>query len=348
MKNLSSMNPMKKINVAVIGAGYWGPNLIRNFAQIEKANLAYVCDIDEKKLEAAKKIYPYIRITKDYHEILRDKDVDAIVIALPVGLHYKLAKDALEAGKNVLIEKPFTSSVKQAQELVSIAKKNKLALMVDHTFEYSEPIKKMKEIINSGELGDIYYVRAEWLNLGLLQPDVNVIWDLATHIISIINYALNQVPKKVSANATGYLRESIPEVGHLHLKYGNGMTAFLTVSWLEPRKTRCITIVGNKKMLVYDLTNTEEQIKIYHKGVDITKIGDERQHRINYKYGDIYSPQIKNIEPLNTMCAHFIDCIVEGKTPSSDGMSGLNVVKILEASDKSLKERREIELNEDD
>ncbi len=338
---------MKKINVAVIGAGYWGPNLIRNFAQIEKAHVTYVCDLDEKKLDSIKKVYTYIKTTNNYHEILKDKDVDAIVIALPVGIHHRIAKDALEVGKNVLIEKPLTSSVKQAEELVELAKKNKLILMVDHTFEYSEPIRKMKEIISSGELGDVYYVRAEWLNLGLLQPDVNVIWDLATHIISIINYALGQIPVKLSANATGYLRENIPEVGHLHLKYENGMTAFLTVSWLEPRKTRCITIVGNKKMLVYDLTNTEEQIKIYHKGVDITKIGDERQHRINYKYGDIYSPQIKNIEPLSTMCAHFIDCIIEGKKPISDGVSGLNVVKILEASDKSLKERKEISLGDD-
>lgn len=337
-----------KIKVAVIGCGYWGPNLIRNFSQIGSADLYYICDIDKKKMEPIKKTYPYVKTTTDYKEILKDPEVDAVAIALPVAKHHPIAKEVLLSGKHVLIEKPMAASVKEAKELVKLAREKNKIIMIDHTFEYSESINKIKKIIESKELGDIYYLKADWLNLGLLQPDVNVVWDLIPHIVSIISYVSNMLPLSLSANAGAYIRKEIPEIAHVHIKFQKGLTAYTTVSWLEPRKTRSITIVGSKKMLVYDLTNEEEPVKIYDKGVDLTDVKDTRQFRLNYRYGDVYSPNIKNVEPLKTMCSHFADCIINNKTPRSDGLSGLNIVKILEAVDLSLKEKgKEIVLEND-
>ena len=326
------------VKVGVIGCGYWGPNLVRNFSQIETTDMDYICDLDEKRMEPIKKTYPTLKMTKTYRSVIEDSEVDAVVIATPHASHFKLAKEALLNNKHVLVEKPMTASTKEAKELIETAKEKNKILMVDHTFEYAQAINKMKDIIKSGELGEVYYIRGEWFNLGLLQPDVNVIWDLATHILSIINYVSEMKPVSLNANAGAYLRKDIPEIAHIYLRFPRNITAYMTVSWLEPRKTRRITIVGNKKMLVYDLTNEEEQIKIYDKGVDVTNIsGDIRQLRINYRYGDIYSPNTKNIESMRVMCTHFADCIINNKEPISNGLSGLNVVKILEASEESLK-----------
>ena len=326
------------VNVGVIGCGYWGPNLIRNFSQIEATNMYSICDLDEGKMAYIKKTYPNTRTTTNYEYMLKDHQVDAVVVATPVALHFKIAKEALLNDKHVLVEKPITASVKEAEELIKIAKEKGRVLMVDHTFEYSQAVIKMKEIINSGEIGQIYYVRAEWLNLGLLQRDVNVIWDLATHITSIISYVSKMKPVSLRANTGAYLRKGIPEIANIHIKFPRNTAVYMTVSWLEPKKTRRITIVGNKKTLAYDLTNTEEQIKIYDRGVDLTDISEDiRQLRVNYRYGDIYSPNIKNIEPLHVMCSHFADCVINNKQPISDGLSGLNVVKILEASEESLR-----------
>ncbi|MAG08703.1 oxidoreductase [Candidatus Woesearchaeota archaeon] len=325
------------IKVGVIGYGYWGPNLARNFSQIDSTELYYVSDLDSSKTDQVKKIYPNVKTSADYKDILNDPDVDAIVIAVPVAKHFEIAKEGLLHGKNVLIEKPMTASVKEAEELVELAKSKNKVLMVDHTFEYELAIDRVKEIIESGELGDIFYFRADWLNLGLLQPDVNVIWDLATHIVSIISYVSKMEPVSLSANASAFIRGEIPEVANIHLKYPKGITAYIMVSWLEPRKTRSITIAGSKKMLVYDLTNEEEKIKIYDKGVDLAgNIDNVRELKVNYRYGDIYSPNVKKVEPLSSMCSHFADCIADKKEPRSSGLSGLNVVRILEASQKSL------------
>ncbi len=338
---------MKEIKIGVIGCGYWGPNLIRNFSQIDSTELYYVCDLDESKMVSAKKTYPSVKTTANFMDVINDPLVDAVVVALPVAKHYPIAKEALLNGKHVLLEKPMTSSSSEAEELIKIASEKNLILMVDHTFEYSQPIRMIKEIISKGDLGDIYYMRADWLNLGLLQPDVNVIWDLATHVISIINFVSGMTPERVSANGGGYIRNDIPEVANLHIKYAGGARAYATVSWVEPKKTRSLTIVGSKKMLVYDLMNEEEPIKIYDKGVDLTKeIENPDQHRIDYRYGDVYSPNVKNIEPLKTMCQHFANCVLGGDKPISDGLSGLNVVKVLEFSEESLKRGEEISLND--
>lgn len=325
------------LKIGVIGCGYWGPNLIRNFNQIEATNVCYVCDLDETKTEPIKKTYPAVKVTKNYKDVLSDPQVDAVVIATPVAFHFDLAKAALLSDKHVLIEKPMASSVAQAQELVQIAGQQNKVLMVDHTFEYAEAINKIKDIVDSGQLGQLYYMRGEWLNLGLLQPDINVIWDLATHIFSIVNYVSGLKPVSLNANAGAYVRKDIQEVAHIHVKFMQNVCMDMAVSWLEPKKTRMLTIVGDKKMLVYDLTNTEEQIKIYDKGVAITNMSEDmRQLRINYRYGDICSPNVKNIESLSVMCSHFADCIINNTRPRSDGLSGLNIVKMLEASQKSL------------
>ena len=250
------------VKVGVIGCGYWGPNLIRNFSQIETTDMYYICDLDEKETDSIKKAYPSVKATKDCQEMIEDPQVDAVVIATPVASHFKLAKESLLNNKHVLVEKPMTTSTKEAKDLIEIAKEKNRILMVDHTFEYAEAINKMKEIIESGEIGNLYYVRAEWFNLGLLQPDVNVIWDLAIHISSIITYVSGMKPLSLNANAGAYVRKNIPEIAHIHVKFPRDITAYMTVSWLEPRKTRRVTVVGGKKMLVYDLTNEEEQIKM--------------------------------------------------------------------------------------
>jgi len=326
-----------KIKIGVIGCGYWGPNLIRNFNNIGEAEILYICDIDEMKLSSIKDNYPKVKTTKDYKEILKDPDVDAVLVALPVFLHYPIAKDALLHNKHVLVEKPMTSNSEQAKELIEIAREKNKVLMVDHTFEYSEPIKKIKEIVDSGDLGDIYYIRAEWLNLGLLQPDVHVVWDLAPHIISIIGYVTGLKPESLNAHAKGYIREDIPEIAHININFENGVSAYITTGWLEPKKTRTMTIVGSKKLLVFDLINKEESVRVYDKSVKIIKVDDIRNVKLHYKYGDTISYNIKDVESLNTMCRHFVDCIINNKKPQSDGESGLRVVKVLEKIDESLR-----------
>jgi len=337
-----------KLKVGIIGCGYFGSNLIRNFSQIDSTELYYACDLDENKLTPIKKNYPRIKITSNYREILSDPEVNMVVIAVPALKHHEIAKEALIYNKHVLVEKPMTVSAEEARELIELARQRNKILMVDHTLEYAEQINKMKEIIDSGELGDIYYIRANWLNLGLLQPDVNVIWDLAVHLISLASYITSKKPVAVSANAKGHIRENISEVANINIKFDNKMSAYLTVSWIEPLKTRTIVIVGSRKLLVFDLKNEEEPIKIYDKGIELTKVDYAQQFKIEYRYGDIHSPNIENIEPLRTMCLHFIDCVKNNKKPRSDGESGLRVIKVLEAIDKSLKNKGiEITLEDD-
>jgi len=315
-----------------------GKSLSTACSSLEEANLYYVCDLSESLLKNIAHTYTSIKTTTNYEDILRDEKVDAVVIAVPAEHHHKLAKEALLSGKHVLVEKPMAANAEEAKELIKVAEQQNKILMVDHTFEYSGAINKMKSIIESGELGDIHYFSAQWLNLGLLQPDVDVMWDLATHIISIISYAGNMRPVSVSAVGKPHVRDKISEMAHLHLRFPQGAVAYITVSWLEPRKTRTLTIVGSKKMLVYDLINDEEPIKIFDKGVDIsTDPNDIKQFRINYRYGDIYSPNTKLVEPLRSMCSHFAECIQKNQQPISGGEVGLEVVKILESAENSLK-----------
>jgi len=334
------------INIGIIGCGYWGPNLIRNFSQSKDCKVVYCCDLDENRLNHIKKKYPSIKTTKNYQDILKDENVDAAAIATPVHTHFKIAKEALLNQKHVLIEKPLTDNSKDAEELIRTAKQNNRVLMVDHTFEYTPPVNKIKELIEKGELGDIFTIDMIRVNLGLFQKDINVIWDLAPHDISILNYILKSQPLSVRAIGESFIQEGIEDDARLILKYPNKVSANIHLSWLDPCKIRRTTIVGNKKMLVYEDTEPLEKIKIYNKGVAIQKNNLPRdkyydtfeEFQLVYRSGDVYSPKLDLIEPLNVMCSHFIGCIQNNKTPRSDGLSGLRVVKIIEAAQQSLKE----------
>ena len=327
----------KTIKIAVVGCGYWGPNLIRNFYEIPKSEVLVCCDLNRIKLENIKRKYHFMTITEKFSDILNNKDIDAVAVATPPGTHYKLARDILLANKHVFIEKPITLNSKDAEDLIKIAKQKKRILMVGHTFEYSPAVNKLKELINSGELGKIHYIYTNRLNLGLFQ-NTNVIWDLATHDISIVLYLSNKKPVSVLAKGKSHIQEGIEDVAFITLTFEDGSIAHFHVSWLDPCKVRKTVIVGDKKMVVYDDVEPLEKLKVYEKGVskhdDYSTFGE---FQLSYNYGDIIIPKIDNAEPLKIECTHFLDCIETGKTPRSSGEVGLLVVKILEAAEKSVK-----------
>jgi len=336
---------IKLVNIGVIGCGYWGPNLIRNFSQIKDCKVLWCADLSDERLQHIKEIYPSVQATKSYMDINNDKNVDAVAIATPVSSHFEQAKKALESGKHVLVEKPITSNSKDAEELIRIADKNKRILMVDHTFEYSPAVNKIKEIIDSGELGKIFTIDMIRVNLGLFQKDINVVWDLAPHDISILLFLLDKMPLSASADGVDFVQKGIEDDAHLALKFPDRVMAHMHVSWLDPLKIRKVTIVGNRKMLVYDDTAQNERVKIYDKGVNLEKNSLPRDEyystwegfKLVYRSGDVNIPRIEEKEPLSIMCRHFIDCIKTGKRPVSDGNSGLRVVKVIETLQESLK-----------
>lgn len=327
------------INIGIIGCGYWGPNLIRNFTQLGSANMQIACDKDTERLERMQSLYPALQTTTSTDQLFDDPDLDCVGIATPVNTHFPLAKAALEAGKHVFVEKPLTHSVDTCRTLIRVAEKHDRILMVGHTFEYTAAVNKIKEIIDAGELGEPLYIDSVRLNLGLFQPDINVCWDLAPHDISIITYLVNKLPVSVNCQGTSHYRKGIEDVANMTLKYENGLIAFLRTSWLDPNKIRKTTIVGTNKMLVYNDVESQEKIKIYDKGVDTPPYYDTYgDFQFAYRYGDIYSPRIEGYEPLRCQCEHFLECVETGSPPRSDGYSGLRVVSVLEAASKSLKQ----------
>lgn len=333
------------INLGIIGCGYWGPNLVRNFNGISGADVTHCADLDEGRLSHVKSLYPKTFVTKEYRNILSEKAVDAVIVATPIDTHYKIVKDALNAGKHVLVEKPITNSYEDAKELIKISEKNKKVLMVDHTFEYSSPVIKIKEMIDKDELGKIFTIDMIRVNLGLFQEKVNVVWDLAPHDVSMLLYLMKDMPLEVRAIGQSYIRDGIEDDAHINLMFKNKVMANIHVSWLDPCKIRRMTIVGNKKMLVFDDIVQEEKIKIYDKGVTIQKNNIPKQPYydtyeqwvLTYRSGDVHAPKIENKEPLGIMANHFIDCVKNNKKPLTDGYSGLRVVKVLEAAQQSLK-----------
>lgn len=328
---------MDKLNVAVVGCGYWGPNLIRNFNQLPGCSMNICCDLDNEALVRMKSLYPNIETTTKLDDILNDSSIDAVAIATPVYTHLDLSKKCLEHHKHVMVEKPLASSTEQCQILVKLAEQKNRTLMVGHTFEYTAAVNKAKEIVNSGELGEIFYISSERVNLGLFQPDINVIWDLAPHDISIILYILDDFPVSINAQGKAHYKKDIEDVATVTLNFDNGAIAFIHNSWLDPCKIRKTTIVGSKKMLVYDDINTNEKIKIYDKGVEAPPYYDTyAEFHFSYRYGDIYTPRINEYEPLRFECEHFLESVRTGKPSRSDGYSGLRVVSILEAANKSL------------
>lgn len=325
------------LKVGVIGCGYWGPNLIRNFTQLSRSEVVRVADLDEARLNYIKGLYPATDVTTDYQDIISDENIDIVAVATPVQTHYKFASEALNAGKHVFVEKPITASAKDAEHLIRLAEKNHRKLMVGHTFIYTSAVRRMKEIIDSGELGDIYYINSQRLNLGLFQQDINVVWDLAPHDISIILYLLGKEPHTVSAVGASHINPSIDDVAVVTLHFNSTLLAFIQTSWLDPDKIRRMTVVGSKKMMVFDDVEPTEKIRIYDKGVEMPKHYDTfAEFHYSYKYGDILIPKIEGSEPLSTELNHFINCIINDECPLSSGEDGLNVVQILEAAEKSL------------
>jgi predicted dehydrogenase len=327
------------LNVAVAGCGYWGPNLIRNFSSLPDCRVKQVCDTDENRLKHMKKLYPSVTITKVFEDLVKDKDLDAIVVATPVHLHYELAKKSLLAGKHTFIEKPMATSSADCEELVALAAKKNMTLMVGHTFIYSTPVRRIKEIVDSGEIGEVQYISSRRLNLGLFQKDINVTWDLAPHDISIILYLIGRPPVSINCQGKAHVNMNIEDVTNMSLNFDNGGFAIIHSSWLDPNKVREMIIVGSKKMIVYNDNEPLEKIKIYDKRVEAPPHYDTyAEFHYSYHYGDAHIPYLKQVEPLKVETQHFLDCIRKGETPETNGLDGLRVVQILEAASRSLKD----------
>jgi predicted dehydrogenase len=325
------------MGIAVVGYGYWGPNLVRNFANTEGAQVIAVSDFDPEKLSLARRRYPGIVTTAEYNDLLKDSRIDAVAIATPVHSHYDLALAALRAGKNVFLEKPLAQTSEQVRHLMEEAERRKLTLMVDHTFLYTPAVQKIRELIVEGALGDIYYYNGIRASLGLFQSDVNVIWDLAVHDISIIRYILNEDPVAVSATGTSHVAGTPENMAHITLFFPSSCIAHVSVNWLSPVKVRQTFIGGSRKMIVYNDLEITEKIKVYDKGITV-KGGEESDHqlRIGYRAGDMWAPHLPAKEALQTEAEHFIDCLRTGASPISNGMTGLQVVEILEAASRSI------------
>jgi predicted dehydrogenase len=326
------------LNIAVAGCGYWGPNLIRNFSSLPDCRVKQVCDVDEGRLAHMKKLYASTATTKKFEDLLGDKELDAIVVATPVHLHYELAKKSLLAGKHTFIEKPMATSSTECEELVALAAKNNLVLMVGHTFIYSTPVRKIKEIVDSGDIGEVQYISSRRLNLGLFQKDINVTWDLAPHDIAIILYLIGRPPVSINCQGKAHVDKKIEDVTNMSLNFDNGGFAIIHSSWLDPNKVREMIIVGSKRMIVYNDNEPLEKIKIYDKRVETPPHYDTfAEFHYSYHYGDAHIPYLKQVEPLKVEAQHFLDCIREGKKPETSGLDGLRVVQILEAASRSLK-----------
>ena len=328
------------IGIAVIGAGYWGPNLIRNFVACPGARVVAVCDQNQQRLARVLAAYPGVEGVADFEAVLARSDIHAVAIATPIGTHATMAMAALRAGKHVLVEKPMATCVRDAEQMVEVASQAGRVLMVDHTFVYSSPVRKMKEILDSGDLGRLYYVDSVRINLGLLQQDANVVWDLAPHDLSIMDYLVGQLPKSLSAFGSSHADSDgdLEDVAHLNLDFGQGLVASFHVNWLSPVKIRHFILGGSRKSLVYNDLEPAEKIKVYDRGVTVSQDPDARRGvLIGYRMGDIWSPHLNGQEPLQTMVRHFVDCVQDTKTPLTNGEAGLRVVRILEAAQRSIK-----------
>ena len=327
------------IRIGVVGYGYWGPNLVRNFNIAEGARLTAVCDKSDSALKRVIPIYNgALRTTTNADELITSPDIDAVVIATPVFTHFELAKKALENGKHVFVEKPFTSTVAQAEELVELAHKKNLTIMVDHTFLFTGAVRKIKELVDNDTLGKLFYFDSTRVNLGLFQHDVNVIWDLAPHDLSIMDYVVNDKPVAVAATGTSHFN-SLENIAFVTVYFEHKMIGHFNVNWMSPVKVRSTLIGGEKKMLVWNDLDADEKIKIYDKGVDVSSKESIYDLLVSYRSGDVWVPRVDQTEALKIEADYFIDCITKGITPINDGMAGLRVVKILEATTTSLKKK---------
>jgi len=325
--------------MGVVGCGYWGPNLVRNFHSLPGCDLRMICDKSTERLTHVRSLYPEVEGATDFNHVLNGANLDAVVIATSVKLHYPMAKASLLAGKHTLIEKPMASSSAECEELIEIARKNGLVLMIGHTFLYSPVVRKIKQIIDSGDIGEIRYICARRLNLGLFQKDINVAWDLAPHDISILLHIMEEQPISVNCHGAAHITPGVEDVTCMNLNFSKERSAIIHNSWLEPRKIREMTIVGSKRMIVYDDVAPLEKIKIFDVRVERPPHYDTlAEFHYAYHYGDMYAPHINQEEPLKNECQHFLDCIKQGTQSLTNGDRGLELVRILEASSASLKQ----------
>jgi predicted dehydrogenase len=328
------------IRVGVIGYGYWGPNIVRNFHAHESSEVVMVCDKSLKSQERLRKAYPSMPFTTDENDVLKSPNIDAVAVVTPVWTHYELAKRALENGKHVFVEKPFTCSAVQAEELIELADRKHLKTMVDHTFLFTGAVKKIRQLVDEGALGDLYYYDSLRVNLGLFQHDVNVIWDLAPHDLSIMDHIIHEKPEAVVATGETHLN-GVEDVAFITVYFPHRIIAHINVNWLSPVKVRTTLIGGEKKMVVWNDLEADEKIRVYDKGVSMSNPGGLHQLLVSYRSGDMWAPQVEQIEALRAETAYFLQCINENKTPFNDGVAGLRVVRILEAADISVRNRGE-------
>jgi len=327
------------LKVAIIGYGYWGPNLVRNFANVANCSVHTVVDFRSERLNVAKRNHPALTTTSNTDDVFNNPEIDAVVVATPVFTHYELAKKALEKDKHVLIEKPMTSNVKEANGLIEIALKRNKLLMVDHTFLYTGAVQKMKSMITADDIGKVKYFDSTRINLGLFQPDVNVLWDLAPHDISILNYLIDEKPYSVQATGVSHTNNGIENIAYLTVNYQSDFIAHFNCSWSSPVKIRMMLIGGDKKMMVFNDLEPTEKIKIYDTGYSHKTDEEKQKILVDYRAGDIYIPKIETREALYGMATDFINAIIENKTPISSSLSGLEVIKILEAAQQSIKNK---------
>lgn len=327
------------IGIGVIGYGYWGPNLVRNFSNSDDSRVVAVSDLDPAKLSLSKRRHPGVEITSDFKEVLSNPQVNAVAIATPVHTHFELALAALRAGKHVFVEKPLAPTADQVRHLIDEADRRGLTLMVDHTFLYTPAVQKIRELLRRGDLGDVYYYDSTRSSLGLFQSDVNVIWDLAVHDISIIQHILEEEAVAVSATGSCHVNGSPENMAHITLFFASRCVAHVSVNWLSPIKVRQTFVGGSKKMIVYDDLEPTEKIKVYDKGITLDAPSpDAHQFRIGYRAGDMWAPHISTKEALQTEVEHFVDCVRTGAQPISNGQSGLRVIEVLEAASRSIAE----------
>ena len=342
-----SLNLMKAIRIGVIGCGYWGPNLLRNFAENEAVQLVWICDIDSNRLAAMGRRYPVAHTTIDYRKLFAEPGLDAVAVVTPVATHYQIAKEALSAGKHVLVEKPLTATVREAEELIDLARNNDRTLMVDHTFVYTGAVRRMKEIVAGGELGELLYFDSVRINLGLFQRDINVLWDLAPHDLSIMDFLIERQPDFVSAIGSSHIEKGIENIAYLMLHFPDEFIAHFHFNWLAPVKIRRTLIAGSRKMILYDDIEPTEKVRIYDKGVTRNRIGDREadyQTLISYRTGDVWAPQLDPTEALRYVVAEFLESIRGARKPLTDGEAGLRVVRVLEAAQQSMKNGGQIKL----
>src|SRR5262245_56639331 len=326
------------VRVGVIGYGYWGPNIVRNLSALDRCDVVSVCDKNANALKRARKTYLAVHLTTEFADVLGSPDIDAVAIVTPVWTHFELAKAALESGKHVFVEKPFTSTSAQAEQLIEVASRKNLRIMVAHTFVFSGAVRKIRELVDNGTLGQLYYFDSTRVNLGLFQHDVSVVWDLAPHDLSIMDYLIREQPEAVVATGGNHFNE-LADMAYVTVFFPGNVTAHINVNWLSPVKVRTTLIGGRDKMLVWNDLDPDEKIKVYDKGVEIKNGQGVYDLLVSYRSGDVWGPKVDNTEALKVELGYFVDCVLEGKTPSNDSVAGLSDMRLLEADEKSLRDR---------